>query len=141
MRRGPDTDMYAHQSFTRGNPELLLHIRKSSAASRRKMSTASIISDDSSDSSGSSSTRNRDANSETESSSPIISPRTIVDPFLSRTDTSSTLLSYEHNTNQTWLTFRNQPLISNMSTCLPKTSGGGAGRLDLLALAVEHATF
>jgi hypothetical protein len=139
MRRGPDTDKYAHQSFTRGNPELLLHIRKSSSASRQKMSAASIISDDSSNSSGSS-TRNRDANSETKLS-PIISPRTIVDPFLSKTDTSSTLLSYEHNTNQTWLTFRNQPLISNMSTCLPKPSGGGAGRLDLLALAVEHATF
>jgi len=140
MRRGPDTDKYAHQSFTRGNPELLLHIRKSSSASRRKMSAASIISDDSSDSSGSSSTRNRDANSETKLS-PIISPRTIVDPFLSKTDTSSNLLSYERNTNQTWLTFRNQPLISKMSTCLPRTSGGGAGRLDLLALAVEHATF
>jgi len=135
VRRGPDTDMYAHPSFIRGKPELLLHLRKCSSASRRKTS-ASVISDDSSNSS-SCSTRNQQATCETIAHNTL--PRTIVEPFLSTTDTLSTLLSYEHNTNQTWLTFRNQSLMPR-STCLLKKSGAGAGRLDLLALAVEHAT-
>lgn len=142
VRRGPDTDMYAHQSFIRGKPELLLNLRKCSTASRRKMSASSNGSE-SCDSSSSSSMRNRETIREKES--PIISPRTIVDPFLQTSNSSSKLMSYEQNTNQTWLTFHHQ-LLMPKSTCLPKTSldtrqSNGAGRLDLLALAVEHASF
>lgn len=141
VRRGPDTDMYAHQSFIRGKPELLLNLRKCSSASRRKMSSASNSSE-SCDSSSSSSIRNRER---CEKESPTLSPRTIVDPYLQTSNPPSNLLSYEQNTNQTWLTFHSQTLIPK-STRLPKTSldirkTNGAGRLDLLALAVEHASF
>lgn len=141
VRRGPDTDMYAHQSFVRGKPELLLYLRKCSSASRRKM-TVSIGGDDSCDSS-SSSTRTQEMTSE--AGSPLTSPRTTAEPFMQISNASSTMLSYEHKTNQTWLTFHNQPLMPK-SACLPKISlsnrqPSGSGRLDLLALAVEHAMF
>jgi len=142
VRRGPDTDMYAHQSFIRGKPELLLNLRKCSSASRRKLSTSSNSSE-SCDSSSSSNMRNREATFEKES--PILSPRTIADPFLQTSNASSKLMSYEQNTNQTWLTFHHQPLMPK-TTCLPMApldirQSNGAGRLDLLALAVEHASF
>jgi len=142
VRRGPDTDMYAHQSFIRGKPELLLNLRKCSATSRRKIQVTSNYTD-SCDSSSNSSIRSREPNYEKES--PIISPRTVVEPFLKTPNTPPKITSYEQNTNPTWLTFHQQPLMPK-STCLSKTSfnirqSNGAGRLDLLALAVEHATF
>lgn len=142
VRRGPDTDMYAHQSFIRGKPELLLNLRKCSSASRRKMSSASSNSSESCDSSSSSGMRNQHTTFKKEPQ--VISPRTIVDPFLQTANASSKLMSYEQNTGQTWLTFH-QPLMPK-TTCLPNTSlnirqSNGAGRLDLLALAVEHASF
>lgn len=134
--------MYAHQSFIRGKPELLLNLRKSSSASRRKMSTSSNVSE-SCDSSSSSATRHREATCEKES--PIISPRTIVTPYLQTSTASSKLMTYDQNTNQTWLTFHQQPLMPK-TTYLPKRPldirhSNGTGRLDLLALAVEHASF
>lgn len=142
VRRGPDTDMYAHQSFIRGKPELLLNLRKCSSASRRKMSSASTNSSESCDSSSSSGMRNQQTTFKKEPQ--VISPRTIVDPFLQTANVSSKLMSYEQNTAPTWLTFH-QPLMPK-TTCLPNTSlnvrqSNGAGRLDLLALAVEHASF
>mmetsp|Transcript_8920 Transcript_8920/g.21802 ORF Transcript_8920/g.21802 Transcript_8920/m.21802 type:complete len:239 (-) Transcript_8920:140-856(-) len=140
VRRGPDTDMYAHQSFIRGKPELLLNLRKCSATSRRKIQASSSYTD-SCDSSSNSCIGSREPKCEKES--PIISPRTVVQPFLKTPSTK--LVRYEQNTNPTWLTFHHQPLMPK-STCLPKTSldirqSNGAGRLDLLALAVEHASF
>jgi len=142
VRRGPDTDMYAHQSFIRGKPELLLNLRKCSSASRRKM-PASITGYEGCTSSSSSGTRTRER--VCENGSQTISPRTIVDPFLQTSNAPSKLLTYEENTNQTWLNFHHQPLMPK-STYLPNTSldirqSNGAGRLDLLALAVEHASF
>ena len=141
VRRGPDTDMYAHQSFIRGKPELLLNLRKCSSASRRKMSASSNASH-SSDSSSSSGRSTQDTACEKQPQ--ILSPRTIVDPYLQVSHVQSKLMSYEPSTNQTWLTFRQQPLMPK--THLPKApvnirQANGAGRLDLLALAVEHASF
>jgi hypothetical protein len=135
--------MYAHQSFIRGKPELLLNLRKCASASRRKMSTSSSGSENY-DSSSSTGSRNRET--KCENLSQILSPRTtIVDPFLQTSNASSKLMSYEENTNQTWLTFHHQPLMPK-TVCLPKVASdirqsNGAGRLDLLALAVEHASF
>ena len=140
VRRGPDTDMYAHQSFIRGKPELLLNLRKCSATSRRKIQATSNYTE-TCDSSSNSCSRSRDSKCEKEST--IISPRTVVEPFLQTSTTK--LISYEQSKNPTWLTFHHQPLMPK-SACLPKTSldirqSNGAGRLDLLALAVEHASF
>mmetsp|Transcript_17437 Transcript_17437/g.40117 ORF Transcript_17437/g.40117 Transcript_17437/m.40117 type:complete len:240 (-) Transcript_17437:1114-1833(-) len=141
VRRGPDTDMYAHQSFIRGKPELLQNLRKCSSASRRKMSTSSSSSD-SCDSSTGSATHSAMT---CQKDSPIASPRTIVDPYVQASTSSSKLLSFDHNTNQTWVSFHHQHLMPK-ATCVPKipisyTQRSGAGRLDLLALAVEHASF
>ncbi len=143
MRRGPDTDMYAHQSFIRGKPELLLNLRKCSSASRRKMSASSSTSD-SSISSGSSGGRIRDTTCENQPH--VLSPRTIVDPYLQTAHVQSKLMSYEPSTNQTWLTFHQQPLMPKTAYLPTKVPlnlqrANGAGRLDLLALAVEHASF
>jgi len=140
VRRGPDTDMYAHQSFIRGKPELLLNLRKCSATSRRKIQATSNY-NESCDSSSNSCIRSREPACEKES--PIISPRTVVEPFLKTSSTK--LMSYEQNTNPTWLNFHHKPLMPK-STFLPKIplnirQSNGAGRLDLLALAVEHASF
>ena len=140
VRRGPDTDMYAHQSFIRGKPELLLNLRKCSSASRRKMSASSSTSD-SSDSSSSSGRRTA-----SENQTPVLSPRTIVDPYLQTAHVQSKLMSYEPTTNQTWLTFHQQPLMPKAAFLPTKAPlnlqrANGAGRLDLLALAVEHASF
>ena len=139
VRRGPDTDMYAHQSFIRGKPELLLNLRKCSSASRRKMSASSNASDSSDSSSSSGRT------TACEKQPQILSPRTIVDPYLQTSHVQTKLMSYEPSTNQTWLTFHQQPLMPK-TTRLPKApinirQSNGAGRLDLLALAVEHASF
>lgn len=42
MRRGPDTDMYAHASFVRGQPETLSLLRKcNSTAARKKLAVSS----------------------------------------------------------------------------------------------------
>ena len=134
--------MYAHQSFIRGKPELLLNLRKCSATSRRKIQATSNYTE-SCDSSSNSSIRSREPTCEKKS--PIISPRTVVEPFIKTSNASTKLMSYEQNPNPTWLTFHQQPLMPK-STCLSKTplnirQSNGAGRLDLLALAVEHATF
>ncbi len=133
--------MYAHQSFIRGKPELLLNLRKCSSASRRKMSSSSNASE-SSDSSSSSSSR---SSPQRKKQPQILSPRTIVDPYLQTSHVQPKLMSYEPSTNQTWLTFHQQPLMPK-TAYLPKAplnirQSNGAGRLDLLALAVEHASF
>lgn len=142
VRRGPDTDMYANESFIRGKPELLLNLRKCSATSRRKVQAPSNCTE-SCDSSSSSSSRSRETSCEKDS--PILSPRTIVEPFLQTANPSTKLMSYHQTTTPTWLAFHHQPLMPK-TTCLPKRSldirqSNGAGRLDLLALAVEHASF
>jgi len=36
VRRGPDTDMYAHPAFIRGKPELLIQLRKSASSPDKK---------------------------------------------------------------------------------------------------------
>eukprot|EP00529_Nitzschia_sp_RCC80_P031082 CAMPEP_0113453288 /NCGR_PEP_ID=MMETSP0014_2-20120614/7281_1 /TAXON_ID=2857 /ORGANISM="Nitzschia sp." /LENGTH=358 /DNA_ID=CAMNT_0000344679 /DNA_START=58 /DNA_END=1134 /DNA_ORIENTATION=- /assembly_acc=CAM_ASM_000159 len=36
VRRGPDTDMYAHPSFIRGKPELLFNLRKCATATKNR---------------------------------------------------------------------------------------------------------
>jgi len=41
VRRGPDTDMYAHPAFVRGQPESLSHLRKcNSTAARKRLAAA-----------------------------------------------------------------------------------------------------
>jgi hypothetical protein len=136
--------MYAHSSFVRNKPELLSDLRKCTSASRSKTSHSASSSNscsscDESDS-GSSNTFNRETSSTTsstttESSSPLVPPRTVVQASGS---------SYQ--LNQSWSSVhRSQPTLIPKAACLPSIHHsiigrkGGIGMLDLLALAVEHA--
>lgn len=106
--------------------------------------SASSNASESSDSSSSSGRTSRDTASENQPH--VLSPRTIVDPYLQTAHVQSKLMSYEPSTNQTWLTFHQQPLMPKAAFLPTKAPlnlqrANGAGRLDLLALAVEHASF
>jgi hypothetical protein len=137
VRRGPDTDMYAHPSFVRGKPELLTRLRKcASAASRRNQSSESslailpfmmVIDESCCDSSTSAGSA---ASNEESNISPISPPRTIVEQHPS--------ISFRPPG------FQYPSPIMPRTTCHPQVTSGsvspcGIGRLDLLALAVEHA--
>ena len=112
VRRGPDTDMYAHPSFVRGKPELLTHLRKCTPARKK---TARSRGDESDASSSS------DSYDSPQSAMPV-TPHTITEP-----------LDLTKPVATTWAKFQS-PLLPK-TTCQPQT----IGRLDLLALAVEHA--
>ena len=49
MRRGPDTDMYAHPSFVRGSPEALSQLRKCTGSKERPHDHKFIMSSDGKD--------------------------------------------------------------------------------------------
>jgi hypothetical protein len=146
VRKGPDTDMYAHSSFVRNRPELLCHLRKCTSASRSKVSfssyggngCSSCDESDSGNSTGSHEENACTAGTAMESSSPVVPPRTLVHGLGSK---------YNLNQSQSWLSILpGQPSLSPKVQCLPSRhfsmmgNPGGTGRLDLLALAVEHAT-
>jgi hypothetical protein len=127
VRRGPDTDMYAHPSFTRGHPESLTELRKSSSASRRRLSSKGS-SDDSDSSSEGSIVRS-------------VSPSPPRNHQIPMTTFHPLVQSNSVYMGQTWLTFNKQPLAphavqSKPFRPLPKKEG--TGRLDLLALAIER---
>jgi hypothetical protein len=132
VRRGPDTDMYAHSSFIRDQPELLSELRKSSSTSRRRVSLAPSEASDSSASSGSGSPDFR-------SISPT-SPRyraTYFQPIAQKGSGVSELVSSPQCVTQTWVTFKAQPMMLPMAQALhPRKEG--MGKLDLLALVIER---
>eukprot|EP00980_Cylindrotheca_fusiformis_P016193 scaffold4811_cov171-Cylindrotheca_fusiformis.AAC.1 len=134
VRRGPDTDMYAHPAFMRGRPESLSELRKSTSSSRQRLTKAS--SSDDSDGSTSDSSPARSI-----SPSP---PRNAPSTYL-HTVALTSIPPATHSThymNQTWLTFCSPPYQSRGTVepvSLPSPlKPTGAGRLDLLALAVER---
>jgi hypothetical protein len=130
--------MYAHPSFTRGKPELLSLLKKSTSASRRRLSKVPSLTPDDSDSSSSDGRSVRSAsppapprNQASADFHPIMQigvPRSTCPPaFLSRN----------------WLTFNKQSLAPQghaiqSTPHLPLLKKEGTGRLDLLALAIEH---
>ena len=119
VRRGPDTDMYAHPSFIRSRPEMLSQLRKSTTASRRRLSKSSSEDSDSSSSTESPTFRPVSPSPSREPDSP---------PYFQRV---AAVPAPNHRFNQTWLTFNKQPLA-------PIQRREGTGRLDLLALAIER---
>jgi HSF-type DNA-binding len=144
VRRGPDTDMYAHPSFIRGKPELLSELRKcSSAVSRRKASRS--VGDESdvstSGSWGNSTSSRSDIDDSPKAVTPVTPPKTIthtLDLTQAASPTNTTAPAFS-----TWAHFQNRPLMPKTMSCQAQTPAvipGGIGRLDLLALAVEHAT-
>jgi hypothetical protein len=127
--------MYAHPSFTRGKPELLSLLKKSTSASRRRLSKVSSDDSDSSISEGRS----------VRSVSPSPPPRNqasagfhpIMQIGVPRSTCPPAYL------DRTWLTFNKQSLAPQghaiqTTSHLPIPRKEGTGRLDLLALAIEH---
>ena len=155
-RRGPDTDMYAHPSFVRGEPDMLTQLRKSTSSSRRRLS--SKRSGDDSDSS--SDDGNHNVSSPTaqllrsvspsptrlQPAAPLIHqvPRLVLNPAFNLVSPTAT------SVGQTWLTFNNeQPVASKIEPARtnatprilskePTSSSFGGGRLHLLTLAIEQ---
>lgn len=132
LRRGPETDMYAHSSFIRCHPELLSELRKSSSTSRRRPSR---VSSDDTDS-ASSGSRSPDFRSFSPNSASYST--THFQPIAQKsTGTSEIAVSSPQCVSQTWLTFQSQPMfLSNPQRLNARAEG--TGRLDLLALAIER---
>lgn len=124
--------MYAHPSFTRGCPESLTKLRKSTSASRRRFSKAS-----SSDESDGNSSDSSPVRSVSPSPTRNIPSNCFQHAVHSRIPPAVSTTQYM---NPPWLTFcapsyqRTMPAVS-----LPPTPrADGSGRLDLLALAIER---
>mmetsp|Transcript_31957 Transcript_31957/g.77550 ORF Transcript_31957/g.77550 Transcript_31957/m.77550 type:complete len:252 (-) Transcript_31957:4195-4950(-) len=126
VRRGPDTDMYAHPCFVRGCPESLSQLRKSTTSSRRRLSPQP--STDESDGSSSDGSLVR---------SITPSPTRNIKNCIQHVSESQT-----RYLNSAWLTLC-APSLPPQSThapvpFLPAPKTDGSGRLDLLALAIER---
>lgn len=116
VRRGPDVDMYVHPSFRRDQPETLSLLRKCTSASGRKRSPSSSISEFSS-------TNSVVAHSRAVSPSPPGSPK--------RPEN----ISIVHGTIGKSVLF-DRPKVELPISCLPLESWEGAGRLDILTMAL-----
>ena len=132
VRRGPDTDMYAHPCFVRGCPESLSQLRKSTTSSRRRL--AQQPSTDESDGSTSDDSLVR---SITPSPTRNISAR-----IHHQSRIQELTASRPRYLNSAWLTLC-APSIPPQSThtpvsFMPAPKTDGSGRLDLLALAIER---
>lgn len=130
--------MYAHPSFIRGRPELLSELKKSSSVSRRRLSK---VGNDDSDSSSTDSHPTRSARSVSPSPPPR---RQVLNGFHNITQKGVPRPTYPQVPSaylgQTWLTFNKPTLAPRRSNPMPSfPRKGGIGRLDLLALAIEHA--
>ncbi len=132
VRRGPDTDMYAHPSFVRSYPDLLIELRKSSSASRKRPSRVSSEDTDSASSgSGSPVFRTLSPSSPNDYTSyfqPIAQKSRV---------TSEMVVSSPQCVSQTWLACKAQPMMLSSPQGL-YSRNDGTGRLDLLALVIER---
>ena len=121
VRRGPDSDMYAHPSFLRDQPKSLLQLRKITTSSRTR-----LVSDASNLTLTLSTTR---AVSPSLYGSPPVSPTSERD-IGSKFDAIPSPFSFK-NYALAPRTVRKGDSHSSMGTC-------DRGKLDLLALAMEH---
>ena len=133
VRRGPDTDMYAHSSFVRSHPELLSELRKSSSASRRR--TSKVSSEDSD--STSTGSRTTVVRSVSPSSSPNYCNSYFQPIAKKKVSASKRIMSSPQCVTQTWVTFKAQPMMLSTPHAIHPRSEA-TGRLDLLALAIER---
>lgn len=116
VRRGPDVDMYLHPFFRRDQPEMLSLLRKCTSASAQKRSTSLSISELSpTDSVG--------AHSRAVSPSPPASPKRMEDIAIVNGTVDKSVLF-------------DRPKVELPNSCLHLGSWEGAGRLDILTLAL-----
>jgi hypothetical protein len=135
VRRGPETDMYAHPAFVRGQPQTLCRLRKTSSSSRRRLSEGST---DDCDSSGSSDTPAFRSVSPSPTRDMIPN---LFHPFVQDRVQGSTYQAPSGLLEQAWITISGQSLAPQgplVQPILPRSKTGGEGRLDLLAMALEH---
>jgi hypothetical protein len=125
VRRGPETDMYAHESFICDHPELLLDLRKTSAAPCQRLLTKQIKHSNRPGSRAVSPSPSNSVNSQ-EAASPI--PKT-------------TTLATAQQMPQ-WAHVHTVPPAVQVEPRLRARSGtAGWGKLDLLAFALAHESF
>jgi hypothetical protein len=139
VRRGPETDMYAHPSFVRGHPKALLELRKITGGSRQ------ILSSDNSAFNANTS----NAAEITRSVSPAfsgttpVSPRTMVtlEDNITGCNTSSDSSSSSKRRSDVHSLL---PVPKSLTLPIPRAErkpnlgNHDRGKLDLLALALEH---
>lgn len=116
VRRGPDVDMYVHPFFRRNQPETLSLLRKCTSSSRRKRSPSLSISE-------LSSTNSVGAHSRAVSPSPPGSPKRLEN------------ISIVHGTVDKSVLF-DRPKVEVPKSCRPFEGWEGAGRLDILTMAL-----
>lgn len=139
VRRGPDTDMYAHPSFVRGQPETLSHLRKISSATRRQISKGPVQVQATFPSTGlrsvsPSPTRDLGA----KFFQPIIQrPPSQIAPAVSYPIPSRFLAPPCREKEALAPTAGIKPTVLTIPTS-PPASPQGSGRLDLLTLALER---
>jgi hypothetical protein len=128
VRRGPETDMYAHEAFIRDHPDLLIDLRKATAAALQNLPTKQLKRSNHPDSR---------AVSPSPSSSVDFSDASSVQKTKSSTPQKIPQWAHVHSVPPT-ATAEGEPRASNLS------SRGGTsewGKLDLLAFALAHSEF
>ena len=118
IRRGPDVDMYAHPSFVRDTPETLLQLRKITNGGTRKRPTEEVTMKYSSRTVSPLSTPHQ---LEVEPSSPVSCFPKIIVPKVAQWGSSTVYTSS----------------VPPTTVLAPKVAAD-RGKLDLLALALEH---
>lgn len=120
VRRGPDSDMYAHPSFVRQKPESLLNLRKISNSSRRKATPPQEIT----------------CHLDLRPVSPSVSDST------SNSVPSSPAVSVDHQFVITKIPSWGSAVqvLSRVPTVTSPKSSDDRGKLDLLTLALEQAS-
>lgn len=126
VRRGPDTDMYAHPSFARKHPELLSQLRKCTSAARRRLLK---VSSEDSDSGNDSPQLRSVSPSPPRAKAPTVA--ITYQPIAEKLSDYRMQRGPPPLLSQSWLTFQQHGLTSSY----PRQE---RGKLDLLALAIER---
>jgi hypothetical protein len=129
VRRGVDTDMYAHPSFVRDNPAALLQLQKITTKSRRRLVS--------------------DTPGEPRSVSPLLTSteRSTQGSFSSHLTTSRAakkILIHGFNvcsTNPAQVSPGRRYPVAQSESDISSTGSNDRGKLDLLALALEQQEF
>ena len=141
IRRGPDVDMYAHPAFLRDTPETLLQLRKINTGARKHRPTVdvvSIVKQNSRTVSPLSAGHHGDlllASPPTaEPGSPVPCVPKIIVPRVPQPPPATAYWGNHSSNNNTTTT----AYTSAATPILPAVKATDRGKLDLLALAMEH---
>lgn len=137
VRRGPDSDMYAHPSFIRGQPDLLMLLRKCTSTVKQRLS-------DTSANDKNANVRSKVVNPAFRSVSPSPPRQEVTSVFSQRSPIHKSPnkldLVHSRQSYQERIQSPEQSVVSSKHQGLLPMTAAGVGKLDLLALAIEHAS-